>query len=767
MPNGRGRFDMTTTQSDPPAKSIPASLKSLHIALIGNPNTGKSTLFNALAGMNARTGNYPGVTVERKTGRTSWNGRALEFVDLPGTYSLSPRSLDEMVTVDVLLGRQATESPVDVIICVADASNLERNLYLLGQLLELGLPTVLALNMWDSAQRSGLEIDVEKLSTTLGVPVVRCEANNRVGISELKNAILSAVGKPPSIKHQPLTPGFYQTLNSFHADVEKATSTQYPLYMAERMLLDQGGVIEQRVSKDHGQTATDIITNTRAKLKASGFTIPGTEASQRYQWSSDIVRQTISQKPVTRKSWTERLDACALHPFLGPVIFTVIMLLVFQAITSWASPLADGLESVQGQINGFVEAGLEPGPLRSLLVDGVVAGVGGVLVFLPQIALLFLFIAILEDSGYMARAAFMMDRLMMGLGLNGKSFLPLMSSFACAVPGIMATRTIDNNRDRLITILIAPLMSCSARLPVYLLIVGTLIPNITYLGGWVTLPGLMLLLMNSIGLILAIPIAMLLKNFMVSEDPSPFLLELPRYQRPSIRVVLSRVYERSMSFITTAGTFIFATTIVIWALATYPGDHTPRYAVQKYLESQQAILDDMEKPEDPQTPVSPEVAALTKTIDSLQHEHDTMAASLIEKSYMGQMGHAIEPLVRPLGWDWKIGVGVIASFPAREVIVATLGIIYSLGGEVDEESEGLVSAIQNSQWPDGSPVYTIPVGLSIMVFFALCAQCVSTLVVIGKETNSWWWPTFSFVYMTVLAYVVALIVYQVGTAMMG
>jgi ferrous iron transport protein B len=376
--------------------------------------------------------------------------------------------------------------------------------------------------------------------------------------------------------------------------------------------------------------------------------------------------------------------------------------------------------------------------LRSLLTDGVIAGVGGVLIFLPQIALLFLFLALLEDCGYMARAAFLVDRVMTAFGLSGKSFLPMMSSFACAVPGVMATRVIENRRDRFATIMVAPLMSCSARLPVYLLLIAAFIPATTYLGGWVSLPALVLMSMYAVGVLTAIPVAWILKKTILKGEVAPFVLELPEYKIPSLNVVVSRVWEASKAFVIRAGTLIFAASIVIWFTGYWPGDHTRQYQIQSQLESSEVVD--------------------AATLKSDLHAENS---ALLEGSLLGQVGHAIEPAVRPLGWDWKIGVGAIASFPAREVIIATLGTIYSLGGDADED--GLVGAIRASQHPDGRPVYTIPVALSIMVFFALCAQCVSTLLVIRRETNSWYWPALSFTYMTVLAYLGAMLTYQVGT----
>ena len=392
---------------------------------------------------------------------------------------------------------------------------------------------------------------------------------------------------------------------------------------------------------------------------------------------------------------------------------------------------------------------MAPGPLRSLLTEGVISGVGSVIVFLPQICLLFLFIGLLEDCGYMARAAFMMDRLMGLLGLSGRSFLPLMSSFACAVPGIMATRVIDDRRDRFVTILIAPLMSCSARLPVYILMIGTFIPETQYLGGWISLQAIVLFAMSTLGLVVAVPVAMVLRRTLFRGEPSPFLLELPDYRVPSLRVVVERVWESGKSFVMRAGTLIFATSVLVWVAGSIPGDQSERYNLTAKIESLEAS----------------DLEANSAELQGLSRRLNLVNGELLRGSALGRIGQAIEPVFTPLGWDWRIGVGVLASFPAREVIIATLGTIYSLGGDVSEEDEGLRGTLKAATWPDGSQVFSIPVALSIMVFFALCAQCVSTLMVIRRETNSWRWPVFSFVYMTVLAWVGAFLTYQIGIRM--
>ncbi|MBP90582.1 MAG: ferrous iron transport protein B [Planctomycetaceae bacterium] len=715
--------------------------------MIGNPNTGKSTLFNALAGMRARVGNYPGVTVEKKVGRVQWGDMHIDLVDLPGTYSLSPRTIDEMVSVDVLLGRQKDLAKLDGVVCIVDASNLERNFYLLSQILDVGLPTILVLNMWDVAQSRGISIDVEALETRLGIPVIKTEAHRRHGIAELRAAVekLAKSAAKPAPKLFP--PEFYEETSGLMEKLRDAGGQEIPLYLAERLLLDVGGQAEKELALNDGELYQQLHA-ARARLKESGCRIPAVEAKVRYGWARELLDGIATRPQKGVDTFSDKLDRIFTHRIIGLLIFAAVMFVVFQAIYSWAGPFMERIVEGQGLLAAGVEAVLAPGALRSLLVDGVIAGVGGVIVFLPQILILFLFIAILEDCGYMARAAFLMDKLMTKVGLNGKSFVPLMSSFACAVPGIMATRTIENRRDRMVTILVAPLMSCSARLPVYMLLISVFIPSTTYLRGWVGLHGLVLFGMSSLGLLVAIPIAWLLKKTWFKGDTPPFVMELPTYKWLSPRIVFHRVYDRGKAFITRAGTLIFATTIVVWAAGYFPGDHSELDQVTAQIEQLEAEAG--------------ESGPLASEVDPLREKRNELSSQLIASSVLGRVGHAIEPTVRPLGWDWKIGVGAIASFPAREVIIATLGTIYSLGGDVDKEDTGLKSAMLESKWPDGRPVYNIPVALSIMVFFALCAQCAATLMVMKRETNSWRWPAFAFVYMTGLAYVGALITYQVG-----
>lgn len=740
------------------------------IALIGNPNTGKSTVFNALAGMNARTGNYPGVTVEKKVGRYLQQDQVFELVDLPGTYSLAPRSPDEMVTVDVLTGDAAISEPIDAVLCIVNATLLQRSLFLLSQVLEIGKPVVLLVNMIDVAEARGYTIDATRLSDQLGIPVVLASAAKRRGLNEVREAITRVLTKSDHSLHaRPLPERFYQVRDELAATLDgrspQAMSTarnELPInsdtapddYLIERAILDVNGLAEKRLLRLYGSVAEKGIATARETLTRELGSAADIECNARYAWAAERLAGVVNENTPPAATWTDSIDRLLTHRVLGLLFFFLLMFGIFQSIYTLAQYPAGWLEEGQGWISDVVTSMLPAGVLRSLIVDGAIAGVGGVLVFVPQIALLFLFIALLEDCGYMARAAFLVDRVMSFFGLSGKSFLPLMSSFACAIPGVMATRVIENRRDRIATMMIAPLMSCSARLPVYLLMIAAFVPATAYLGGFVTLQALVLMAMYLVGIVVAVPVAWILKKTILRGEASPFVMEMPEYKWPSLPVTLERVYQACKAFVIRAGTLIFCASIVIWATAYFPGDHTRQDELTAQLESLEAEVD---------TSGEEPTAEVVTQIETLQTELNIESSRLLEESLLGRVGKVIEPTVKPLGWDWKIGVGAIASFPAREVIIATLGTLYSLGGDVAEDDEGLVAAMRNSKWPNGEPVFTVPVALSVMVFFALCAQCVSTLLVIKRETNSWRWPVFSFVYMTVLAYLGALVVYQVGS----
>jgi ferrous iron transport protein B len=730
------------------------------IALVGNPNTGKSTVFNALCGVRQRVGNYPGVTVEKKIGRASLGGRDFDVVDLPGSYSLAPRSPDEMIAVDVLLHRREDTPRVDVVVCIVDASNLERNLYLLNQVLELGLPTVLVLNMVDTAREKGLQINVGRLRQRLPIPVVSMQAHRRVGIEDLKAAIVSLDGQPVSALPSPFPVAFQEEVSALESEVAKSGG-KLPRYLVERMLLDTSGYLTGSELPGMSEPLRQRISAARKRLAEAGIPVPAVESMSRYEWANQIADGVVTRVAEQSATWSDRVDRVLTHKIAGTCFFAFVMLLMFQSVYSVAEPASVVIDALNSAAANLVRAYLSEGALQSLLIDGVIEGVGGVLVFLPQILLLFLFIAVLEDCGYMARAAYLMDRVMSRVGLSGKSFIPLLSSFACAVPGIMSTRVIENRRDRLLTILIAPLMSCSARLPVYTLLIGAFIPNDRFLGGLIGLQGLTMLGMYGLGIVTAVIVAFLLRKTLIRGSTPPFIMELPSYRIPGLMPILHRVAERGWEFVQCAGTLILAVTILVWAAAYYPRDPetvdpqlwTQREALETQLTSQLSAASAERAPE--------RIRELEQELDATQQR---IESQFLQHSYLGRAGRFIEPLVQPLGWDWRIGCAVIASFPAREVVIATLAVIYHLPeGEADQASS-LGETLQNATLEGSSqPAFTIPVALSIMVFFALCAQCASTLIIIRHETQSWRWPLFTFVYMTALAYLGAWVTFQLGT----
>ena len=685
--------------------------RGIVVALLGNPNTGKSTLFSALAGIPTRIGNYPGVTVEEKLGRLVHRGQSIELIDLPGTYSLVAKSPDEQVTVDVLRGRLAGVPLPDCVVVVADATNLERNLYLATQALELGLPTVVALTLCDVADDKGITIDAAELGRRLACPVVRVVAPTRAGLDDLGDAVLKVVDSP---RHT--LPG----------------------------LDDHLAAVDAR----HAPAAREAIA--------------------RYAWIEQLLSGVVHRQPPASRPLGERIDDVLTHRLWGTLVFATTMLAMFSSIFWLATPLMDGISAGMDWVGGLVESLLPEGAIRSLVVDGVLAGVGGVVVFVPQIAMLFLFVALLEGCGYLSRAAFLMDRLLCGVGLGGKSFIPLLSSFACAIPGIMAARTIENPRDRLLTILVAPLMSCSARLPVYLLLCGAFVPNVAVGVSWLRLPALVLAGMYAVGVATAALVALVLSRTIFRGPPQPFVMELPGWRWPRWPVVLERVREAVWSFLQNAGTLIVTVSIVVWALSSYPrSEATVDADVAATRTALAARLGSL--PAD-----DPDRADVAEELASLDTEDGIAAArrgAAQRHSALGWLGRLVEPVVKPLGWDWRLGCAAIASFPAREVVLGTLAVIYNLGDIDPGEEEGgtaLVRRLRAATW-DGTnrKVFTLPVALSIMVFFALCAQCASTLVVIGRETKSWLWPIVTFTYMTVLAWLGAFATYQIGTWLGG
>lgn len=731
------------------------------VALVGNPNTGKSTLFNALSGMRQRVGNYPGVTVESKKGQMSVNGQVIDLIDLPGTYSLAPRSPDEMVTVDVILGLQKGEARPDLVVSIVDSSNLDRNLYLTTQAMELGIPVVVALNMMDVAENQGIRIDPDQLSKALGLPVVAIQANRGKGLDNLKQSIAQIPLRGLSAEALDYPVVFQEEVKT----LQETLGPGVPLFLIRRLLLDNGGPTEKRFVQEHGSDLAKHLDAARTRLKEAGCPISTLEARVRYGWIRKITQSCVQRPSQRVTTWTDSIDRILTHRIWGTLVFMLVMFLVFESIFTLARPLMKLITGGQEQLQELVGNWLPDGPFTSLLKDGILAGVGGVLVFLPQIMILFAFIAILEDCGYMARAAFLMDRLMSRCGLSGKSFIPMLSSIACAVPGIMATRVIENPRDRLTTILVAPLMSCSARLPVYVLIIGSILTR--GYSWWV--PGLTMFAMYLIGFVMAPLVALLLKRTLLRGETPIFIMEMPLYKRPSLRTVLTRVIESARAFLVRAGTMILATMVLVWALLYFPtGDGAGGSFPQQIGELDQTIEGLQKKLEE-----TGQDQMENSELANIQGKRNSLEAEWKHRSFLGQAGEWIEPVVRPLGWDWRLGVATLASFPAREVVVGTLGILYqvnkndvdseSLRGLQDTSDTPLGKEIRQATWPDSKrPIFTVPTALSLMVFFALCCQCASTLAVIRRETGSWKWPLFTFVYMTGLAYVCALIVYQIG-----
>ena len=736
-----------------------AEKRLLTVALVGNPNTGKSTLFNALCGLRQRVGNYPGVTVEKKQGYAKIGGGRFAVLDLPGSYSLSPRSPDEMVVVDVLLGRRSDTNRPDAVVCILDACNLERNLYLASQVLELALPTVLVLNMTDVAQDRGIRIAAAELESLLQIPVVEMQANRKLGLDRLKSAVLRVLDSEPRVPDSPFPELFRQQVAGLEVLQDGSTGQRLPRYLLERLLLDTSGYLANAGLPGVDGRLLSGVESARGRLAQAGLPVPAVEAIARYRWAGDLVRKVVQRKPPALRPWTARVDRILTHRWWGSLVFVLAMLFMFQSVFYVAKPASAAIEGLNQWASAWIAAHVPPGALQSLLVDGLVEGVGGVLVFLPQILVLFLFVGVLEDCGYMARAAYLMDKVMSRFGLSGKSFIPLLSSFACAVPGIMSARVIEDRRDRLITMLIAPLMSCSARLPVYTLFIAAFLPDLRWFGGVIGLQGAAMFAMYSLGLLTAAGVAGILRKTILRGDTPPFILELPAYKLPGVAPVAHRMWDRGWDFVQRAGTLILAVTILVWAAAYYPRHTSP--AFDRLVAERDALRLSIPGP------LRTDAATAEHRQRRLAELETQLAAEQLERSYLGRIGRVIEPAVKPLGWDWRIGCAVIASLPAREVVIATLGVIYHVGADGDSQPDSLAGAMRAARRDNtGAAVFTVPVACSLLVFFALCAQCASTLVVLRRESGSWKWPALAFTYMTTLAYLGAFLTFQVGTRLM-
>ncbi|MEL6347758.1 MAG: ferrous iron transport protein B [Myxococcota bacterium] len=708
----------TPSPSDDNAASPQRANQTPLIALLGNPNVGKTTLFNRLTGQNERVGNYPGITVERRVSRGAlFDGSRVDFLDVPGIYSLAARSFEERVALDALLGWRGPKP--DLVLLVVDATQLNRNLYLGLQILELGLPCVIALNMIDEVD--GALPDLDQLSAMLGAPVVPISAQKRTNIDGLKRVLQFGL-KGQTI---PLDIAYPDALE---ADIARVVDAMPDTWRADPRWA-RGLAMWALNSIDASDEMDDIPDPVRQAVRA----VQQDADAQQRDIDLEIIGARYAvlddQPDLTRatdaaRSWSDRVDGVLLHPFWGFGVFIALMLVIFQSLFAWADPAIGLIEAGIEWLAVAATTTLPPGLLADLIIEGLIGGVGNVVVFLPQILLLFFFIGLMEDSGYMARAAYLMDRVMQGMGLHGRAFVPMLSGFACAVPAVMATRTMERRRDRLLTMMVVPLMTCSARLPVYTLIIAALFPP-SDAWGWVPVQGLLMMGMYVFSVAISLVAAFVLGRTVLKGKSVPLLMELPPLRSPTLVSVIRMMTSRARVFLTEAGTVILVCTVVLWGLLSFP--------------QQPAPADD----------ASPQTIAA--------HE-----AAQLERSYAGQFGKAIEPAIAPLGFDWKIGVGLVGSFAAREVFVSTMGLVYGVGGDVDEESLTLRDKMRAETRADGSPAYSPLVGMSLMIFFALACQCMSTLAVVKRETGGYRWPVFLFAYMTALAWVCSFVVYQGG-----
>lgn len=702
-----------------------AARKRPRIALLGNPNSGKSSLFNQLTGLNQKIGNFPGVTVDKRSGFCLLpNGVTAEIIDLPGIYSIYPRSLDEQIVAEVLLDHHSSTTP-DIIVVTADATNLKRGLLLLTQIIDIGLPTILALNMMDLVTKAGISYDIKKLSQSLGVPVVPVNARNGIGIDGLKRQLSEPIPSPEK--------SVFTIWDEAKAPVKELRSkvdldNDYEAYQ----FLEQPKSLKF-LSKENQQ----LVEQIRSAYNFFPGKFQGAETIQRYSAIQDLLNEvTLKTADLSWKNYSNRIDRVLTHKVWGYLLFFAVLFLIFQSIFAWATVPMDFIDTQFAHLGNYLNTALPAGPLTSLLANGIVPGIGGIMIFIPQIAILFAFISMLEESGYMARVVFLMDKVMRKFGLNGKSVVPLMSGVACAIPAIMATRTIDNWKERIITIMVTPLMSCSARLPVFTILIALIVPNQKALG-FFNLQGLALMGLYLLGFLAALGSAYIMKTIIRVKERSYLIMELPTYRFPKWSNVGYTILEKTKAFVLEAGKVIMAISIILWALASYgPGD--------KLEKARENVLSE------------PENRRL-----SAQAVEDRIAAYKLEHSYAGIIGKAIEPVIKPLGYDWKIGIALITSFAAREVFVGTIATIYSIGSVGGDDVATIKSRLRKEVNPEtGGPRFTPAVGFSLLIFYTFAMQCMSTLAIVYRETKGWKWPAIQLAYMTVLAYVSAFIVYQ-------
>ncbi len=703
------------------------SKRPLYIALVGNPNSGKTSLFNSLTGLNQKVGNFPGVTVDKKMGVTNIApGFDATIIDLPGTYSLYPKRADEWVSYKVMIGQDADVQP-DMVLLVADASNLKRNLLFCSQIIDLKLPVVVALSMMDLAEKKGTEIDIPGLERELGVPIVAINPRKNKGIPQLKKAI--------ELSHksvQNVAPRYF---------IESKALAEKPVTAVQSLMpeLSDYRAIHYLINHEHfllGDTIQQKIESIEKKYQFNPTKTQAEEILARYQRIRQVMHGTVVEAdPLAKNLFTEKLDNILLNRKWGYLIMLVVLFLLFQSIFWLAQFPMDGIEWTFGKLGGWLGTFLPQVWWSNLLINGVVAGLSGILVFVPQIMILFGLITLLEDSGYMARISFLTDKLMRKVGLNGKSVMPMISGFACAVPAIMSARNIENKKERLLTILITPLMSCSARLPVFTILISLVIPH-KYFLGFLGLQGLVLMGLYLAGLMMGLIVAYVAKWFIKMKEKSYFILELPVYRAPRWKNVLVTMVEKAKVFVVDAGKVIMIISLILWGLSTYGPPKKMEAVKEKYTLLKQ------QKPD--------QAAEIDKTYKT----------ALLENSFAGVMGRTIEPIIKPLGYDWKIGIALITSFAAREVFVGTMATLYSVGDSDDGDNKTLRQKMQAATRADGTKVYTLATGVSLMVFYLLAMQCMSTLVIVKRETKTWKWPIIQLVYMTGLAYLLSLTVYQ-------
>ena len=699
------------------------SKKDIKIALIGNPNTGKTSLFNQLTGLTQKVGNYPGVTVDKKQGSCKLSATQNAVItDLPGTYSINPTSVDESIVLKTLLKKDIKESP-DVILVVADVENLKRNLLLFSQIKDLEIPTVLAINMVDQMTRKGISIDLTALKEELNTEVVLISARKNQGIEAVKAAIIKchvAAKATPMCDNKKIDPAYFDEL--------KAINPNYTLYELWLMVTQKN--FPEEISKQEKEKLLSFNKDV-SKLKKYQHK----ETIYRYQEINKILKNTYLVDKSKAKDLRAKLDKVFTHRIFGYFIFLLVLLLIFQSIFDWSSLPMDLIDTTFAELSDFARSNLPTGVLSDLIVEGIIPGIGGVIIFIPQIAILFLFIAVLEETGYMSRVVFLMDKIMRRFGMNGKSIIPLISGTACAIPAIMATRTISSWKERLITILVVPFTTCSARLPVYAILISLIIPD-TKIFGFYNLQAFTLLMLYALGFGTAILAAYILQKTLKIKSNSFFVVEMPNYKLPSVKNVLFDVLEKTKAFVLGAGKIILALSVVLWFLASN-GPESYKNAEQNTIEK---------------------VANKNLGADELQQK---IAAVKLENSYIGIMGKSIEPAIRPLGYDWKIGIALITSFAAREVFVGTLATIYSVGSD-DENTTTIKEKMRSEINPaTGKKIFNFPAGMSLLVFYAFAMQCMATLAIVKRETKSWKWPLIQLFGMTGLAYICSLIVFQI------